>query len=368
MTPDYVTLATRGVQGLQPYQPGKPIEELQRELGLTNVVKLASNENPLGPGELAVKAMSDALHDITRYPDGNGFVLKSALAERYDLTLEQLTLGNGSNDVLELVVRAYAGPGDEVIYSQHAFAVYALATQAVGATAVVTPAQQWGHDLEAMAASVSNKTRILFVANPNNPTGTWSSREAVQNLLDRVPGNVIVVIDEAYFEYVTQPNYPNALQWLSNYPNLVVVRTFSKVHGLAGLRVGYACSSAQIANVLNRVRQPFNVNSVAMAGASAALADHAHISRSVQVNLDGMRWLQDQFEALGLTCIDSVGNFLAVDFARPADAINESLLRHGIIVRPIGGYGMPNHLRVSVGLESENAALVSALREVLTEV
>ncbi len=365
MACDFNALAASGVRGLHPYVPGKPVEELERELGIQEIVKLASNENPLGPSPTVVAAVTDALADTCRYPDGSGFRLKQALAERFGLATEQLTLGNGSNDVLELVARAFLTASDEVVFSQHAFAVYPIVTQAVGATAVVTPAKAWGHDLEAMAAAITERTKLVFIANPNNPTGTWLDRQALTAFLDQVPERVIVVLDEAYTEYVEDPAFPNGLALLSSYANLVVTRTFSKAYGLAGFRVGYAASHPQVADLLNRVRQPFNVNSLALVAAEAVLADGEYLARSCATNRAGMDQLEAGFKALGLSWIPSVGNFIAVDMAQDGQQVFDQLLREGVIVRPVGAYQMPQHLRVSIGLEAENRACLAALARVL---
>ncbi len=358
-------LATPGVQGLRPYQPGKPISELERELGVRAAIKLASNENPLGAGAQAKEAALAALNEMGRYPDGNGYALKQALAERLDVLSEQVTLGNGSNDVLELVARAFAGGEQEVIYSQYAFAVYPIVTQAVGARAVVVPALDWGHDLQAMSKAVTQRTRLVFIANPNNPTGTWVEGKALEKFIQGLPPQVILVMDEAYFEYVELPGYSNCVPWVSRYPNLIVTRTFSKVHGLAGLRVGYGISTPEVAEVLNRVRQPFNVNTVALAAARAALYDEEHLYRSLEVNRQGMKQLVDAFERMNLAYIPSAGNFVCVDIGRPAASVHDELLQQGVIVRPVAGYGMPNHLRVTVGLERENRRFLSVLQRIM---
>ena len=361
MTIDILQLANPGVRTLAPYVPGKPVEELERELGIQGAIKLASNENPLGPSPKALAAARAAIADIARYPDGGGFALKRALAAKLGVAMEQITLGNGSNEILEFAARAFVQPGDEVVFAQHAFAVYPIVTQAVGGRGVEVPARAWGHDLEAMRRAIGARTRLVFIANPNNPTGTWLTRAALQAFLDAVPPNVIVVVDEAYFEYVTEPDYPNALEWLGQYPNLVVARTFSKIYGLAGLRVGYGVSSAALADVLNRVRQPFNVNSIAQAAALAALDDDAHLEHARRTNSDGMRQLVQGFEKLGLKYIPSVGNFVCVEVGEGAK-VYDSLLRQGVIVRPVGNYGMPHHLRVTVGLPEENERFLIALR------
>lgn len=362
---DYQTIALPGVRGLTPYQPGKPIEEFERELGLTNIVKLASNENPLGPGTLAREAIANSLGELERYPDGSGYVLRQALAAKLDIDPARITIGNGSNDVLELVARTFVTPADEVIYSAHAFVVYPIVTQAIGAQAVQVPAQDWGHDLEAMGDACGAKTRLVFIANPNNPTGTWAGRDALRRLLERVPEHALAVVDEAYFEYVDEPDYPDALQWIDEFPNLIVTRTFSKIHGLAGLRVGYAVSHPDIANLINRVRQPFNVNSLGIAASAAALEDDAHVAASKQVNRDGLVMLAEGAARLGLDYIPSVGNFLTICMPRAGTQVYAQLLRQGVIVRPIGGYGLPNHLRVSAGLAHENERFLAALEGVL---
>lgn len=367
MTCDFLALAQPGVQKLSPYVPGKPVEELAREFGLkaSDIVKLASNENPLGPSPLAVQAIQAALPDMTRYPDGNGFVLKQALAERLDVAPSMITLGNGSNDILELVTRAFVGPQHEVVFSEHAFAVYPIVTQAVGARAVVVPSRNWGHDLEAMAAAITPATRLVFVANPNNPTGTWIERRELEAFLERVPEQVIVVLDEAYTEYVEASDMPNGLDYLAGYPNLLVSRTFSKAYGLAALRVGYGICQPAIADAMNRVRQPFNVNSLALAAAVATLSDINYLAESRAVNREGMLQLESGLREMGLQWIPSRGNFLAVDLGQQAAPVFQALLREGVIVRPVANYGMPNHLRVSIGLRAENQRFLQALAKVL---
>ncbi|MGK9064093.1 histidinol-phosphate transaminase [Stutzerimonas chloritidismutans] len=367
MTCDFLALAQPGVQQLSPYVPGKPVDELARELGLDPlaIVKLASNENPLGPSPLAVEAIKAELDELTRYPDGNGFVLKQRLAERYGVAIDQVTLGNGSNDILELVARAFLAPGLNAVFSEHAFAVYPIATQAVGAQAKAVPAKQWGHDLEAMRLAIDENTRVVFIANPNNPTGTWFGAEALAGFLAAVPERVLVVLDEAYIEYAEGGELPDGLAFLAQHPNLLVSRTFSKAYGLAALRVGYAICAPAIADVLNRVRQPFNVNSLALVAACAALNDTEYLARSRACNEAGMRQLEAGFSQLGLQWIPSRGNFIAVDLGFEAAPVNQALLREGVIVRPVAGYGMPTFLRVSIGTEAENARFLSVLAQVL---
>ncbi|MHB8621973.1 MAG: histidinol-phosphate transaminase [Sulfuricaulis sp.] len=358
-------LATPGVQGLSPYQPGKPIEELEREYGVTNAVKLASNENPLGPSALAVTAARAELSGMHRYPDGNGFALKTALARRHGIKPESITLGNGSNDILEQLARAFVQPENEVVFSEHAFALYPIVTRAVGARPAVAGTRDWGHDLVAMQALVNPRTRLVFIANPNNPTGTWLKARELEAFIRAMPAHVLVAVDEAYFEYVSEPDYPDTVAWVAQHPGLIVTRTFSKAYGLAGLRVGYGVSSPQIADILNRVRQPFNVNSVALAAAAAALEDEAHVARTVRINRDGLLQLTEAFTQLGLDHIPSVGNFVCLDCGRAAAPVYERLLRAGVIVRPLANYGMPDHLRITVGLPEENQRFIAALKQAL---
>ena len=367
MTCDFLALAQPGVQKLSPYVPGKPVGELAREFGLNpaDIVKLASNENPLGPSQKAIAAIQAALPEMTRYPDGNGFALKQALSRRLAVNPSMITLGNGSNDILELVTRAFVGPQHEVVFSEHAFAVYPIVTQAVGAQAVVVPAKHWGHDLDAMATAITAKTRLVFVANPNNPTGTWIEKAELERFLARVPEQVIVVLDEAYTEYVETTDVPNGLDYLSQYSNVLVSRTFSKAYGLAALRVGYGICQPAIADAMNRVRQPFNVNTLALAAAVATLEDEAYLVESRRINREGMAQLEAGFIALKLNWIPSRGNFIAVDLDREAATIFNRLLRQGVIVRPVANYGMPNHLRVSIGLPEENQRFLDALKQAM---
>lgn len=364
-TDDFLRLANLGVRQLSPYQPGKPIEELQRELGVNHIIKLASNENPLGAGHRAKQAALHACESLQLYPDGSGYRLKHALAERLAVSVDQLTLGNGSNDLLDLLARAFLAPGDEAVYSQHGFAIYRLATLACSAVPVEVPAHFYGHDLEAMAEAITPRTKLVFVANPNNPTGTWFHQSVLEAFLAKVPQDVIVVLDEAYFEYVEEAHYPNGLDYLSQHPNLIVLRTFSKVHGLAALRIGYGISHPQLAAVLNRVRAPFNCNSVALAAAEAALDDDDHVEDSKSLNAAGLAQLAEGCESLGLNFIPSVANFLAIDCGTDAADVYHSLLQEGVIVRPIGGYGLPQHLRVTAGLAKENERFLAALAKVL---
>ena len=365
---DYCELALFSVQQLHPYQPGKPIEELQRELKLNNIIKLASNENPFGPSPKAAAVYSEQISQLARYPDGNGFVLKQKLSGHYNLELDNFTLGNGSNDILELIARAYVSAEHEVIFSEHAFAVYPLVTQAIGATAVVTPALNWGHDLKAMSAAITEHTRLIFIANPNNPTGTWLDHSSLDSFLKSVPENVLVVLDEAYYEYASHAcmgldSYPDGLALLAKFPNLIITRTFSKAYGLAGLRVGYSISGPQISNILNRIRQPFNVNHLALVCAAAALDDQEHINKSAESNKKGLDFLSTQFEKMDLAYIPSIANFISFEVQGGAQKSYDELLQRGIIVRPVANYNMPNYLRVSVGSMDENEQFINGLKK-----
>jgi histidinol-phosphate aminotransferase len=361
-------LAPAHVRAIAPYVPGKPIAETARELGMAeaSILKMASNENPLGPSPRALQAIRAALDDLAYYPDGSGYDLKAALHRRFGVAPERLVLGNGSNDVLELVGRAFLTPADSAVYSRHAFLVYPLLVQAVGARHVEVPAKDYGTDLDALARAIRADTKIVFIANPNNPTGTFNEWSNVERFLARVPPGVLVVIDEAYGEYLPPHLASPTLGWLDRYPNLVVTRTLSKAYGLAGLRIGYAAAHRDVADVMNRVRQPFNVNHLALVAACAALDDEAFIAKSREVNAAGLRQLEAGFRRLGLEFIASQGNFIAV---RVGDAprVYAALLAKGIIVRPIAGYGLPEHLRVTVGLPEHNERFLAALQGVIAK-
>ncbi len=374
MTQDIYQLANTGVQGLHPYAPGKPMDELARELGLEldSIVKLASNENPLGCSEKVKQAIRQASGELTLYPDGNGFALKQAIlnyhAERgVSLEQENVLLGNGSNDVLELVARSFLNEDAEAIFSEYAFAVYPIAVQAVSASAKISPAKNWGHDLDAMLGLVSDKTKVVFIANPNNPTGTWLAKDEILKFLHALPSHIIVVLDEAYFEYVQEGEYPNGAELLKDFPNLIVTRTFSKAYGLAGLRIGYGLAGKEIIDILNRVRQPFNVNAMAMAGACAALNDQEFIQQSIDCNTKGLKFLAEQLDQMGLSYIDSVANFLSIDLGseEKAAAANDYLLKNGLIVRSIAVYNMPSYLRITIGSQEQNENFIRLLNEFL---
>lgn len=370
-----VIQAVSGVAELSPYIPGKPIETLEREYGVQNAVKVASNENPLGPSSKVISHLANMLNqplELARYPDGNGFVLKHKLIQFLQpvlapLNTQQITLGNGSNDVLDILARTFAGPGDEVIFSQYAFAVYPIATQAAGAVAVVTPAVNWGHDLDAMLDAITERTKLIFIANPNNPTGTCLSAVDLKAFLEQVPAHIVVVVDEAYEEYAADKNsgfsahYQSMLSQIPHFENLVITRTFSKAYGLAGFRVGYSISSETIADLLNRVRQPFNNNLFALDCAAIALDDQEHIKKSVELNWQGMRMLVAGFQQLGLDYIPSAGNFVCVQTGTDSAKIYEQLLYKGVIVRPVANYQMTEHLRISIGSMEENTRVLEAL-------
>ena len=358
-------LAPEYIRRIAPYQPGKPISDVARELGLAEVdiIKLASNENPLGPSPKALEAIKKALIDLALYPDGGGFTLKEVICRKFGVKPEQIILGNGSNDVLELAARTFLTAGTTAVYSQHAFAVYPLATQAVGATGIEVAAKDFGIDLEAMFAAIrhnGNVTRMVFLANPNNPTGTFVAAGALHAFLTRVPANVLVMLDEAYTEYLDAKHAYNSVPWLDEFPNLIISRTMSKAYGLAGLRVGFGFAGAQLIALMNRVRQPFNVNHLAMVAATAALDDDEFIARSRKVNAEGLAFLGAEFSRRGITAIPPHGNFITFKIDS-ANAVFQALLKQGVIVRPIAGYGMPDWLRVTIGTRAQNERFLLAL-------
>ena len=367
----FESLAAHGVCGLQPYVPGKPMQELEREFGIAGSIKLASNENPLGPPPDALAAIRAELASLALYPDGSGHELKQALSRKLGVSPEMITLGNGSNDVLVMLAETFLEADAEAIYDEFSFVIYRLAVQATGATgkvaASVTAAaaganrQPLGHDLAAFRALMTPRTRMLFIANPNNPTGTWLTSEALHEFMRSVPASTIVVLDEAYGEYVTRDDYPDTISWLDEFPNLVLTRTFSKIYGLAGLRVGYAVSHPDLAELLNRVRQPFNVSHLAQVAACAALGADDFVSAARDANASGYEFLSRALTNLGYGVTPSIGNFLLVDVGAPAGPLYETLLRAGIIVRPVANYGLPNHLRITVGLPEQNERLVATL-------
>jgi histidinol-phosphate aminotransferase len=370
---DFIERAMPGIRGLRPYEPGKPTAELERELGITDIVKLASNENPLGPSPLAVKAMSEALDSVALYPDGNGFDLKRALADRHGVDMAQITLSNGSDHVFELVCRAFLGPGRRAVMSRYGFAIFAIAAHAASADLTLVDARPeddatmpFGHDADAMAgAANAADTHVVYVANPNNPTGTHMGQAELGGLLAALPRDAIVVVDEAYHEYLQGDDRPDASTFLAEYDNLVVMRTFSKAYGLAGVRVGYALASPQVTDLMNRVRLAFNPNHLAQVAALAALSDEDHLRATLALNEAGMGQMRGGLDALGLRYMPSVCNFLTVDVGRPGPEVFQELLREGVIVRPLVPYGLEGWLRISIGTEAENERCLAALAKVL---
>lgn len=363
----FIDIANEGVKSLSPYQAGKPIEELERELGIQNIVKLASNENPFGFPQSAQQAIQAQLPYLTRYPDANGFELKKVIAEKFGVLPTQITLGNGSNDLLELFAHTFASETDEIIYSQYAFIVYPLVTKAINAVAREIPAKNWGHDLDGFLAAINDKTKLIYIANPNNPTGNFLSHQEIEQFLAKVPERVIMVLDEAYTEFTAPTERIDSFALAQKYPNLIISRSLSKAYGLAGLRIGYAVSHPEIADLLNRVRQPFNCNALALAAAVAVLQDDNFVQKVAENNRAEMQRYEAFCQQNNLEYIPSKGNFITIDFKRPAQPIYEKLLREGVIVRPIAGYGMPNHLRVSIGLPQENDKFFTALLNVLAQ-
>jgi len=372
MSNRYQHLAAPGVRTLVPYQPGKPIDELEREYGVSNIIKLASNENPLGASPMALAALK-SLDEIALYPDPNGFKLKAKLAALHDVSPDCITLGNGSNDVLVMLTETFLTPEHAALFSQYAFAVYPIATQAAGAESRIVPAlpldhpeMPLGHDLSGFTKRIDDKVRLIFIANPNNPTGTWLEPDALRQFIDSVPKQTIVVIDEAYVEYAP-PGTENAAAWLTEYPNLVISRTFSKAYGLAGLRIGYTISHPDISDLLNRIRQSFNVNSAALIAAEHSLDDHDFIQRTYHSNLQGLKQLKAGVETLGLSYVPSRGNFLLIHLGQPAMPVFEKLLKQAVIVRPVANYGLNDLIRVTVGTEAQNTSFLNALKQSLNE-
>lgn len=363
-------LSPQYIRDIAPYQAGKPISDVARELGMpeADIIKLASNENPLGPSPKALDAIRKILPDLALYPDGNGFELKAVISRKFGAKPEQIILGNGSNDVLELVARSFLTRDDSAVFSQHAFAVYPLVTQAIGATRIEVPAKDFGNDLDGLLAAIRPNTKIVFLANPNNPTGTFIDANRIHAWLKRVPPRVLVVLDEAYGEYLSAADRVNTVPWLAEFPNLVISRTLSKAYGLAGLRVGFGFAAPELIDIMNRVRQPFNVNALALAAATAALNDDAFIAESCRVNTLGMQQLKDAFHQRALEFIPSWGNFITFK-VKPGKAnaaqVFQSLLKQGVIVRPIAGYGLPDYLRVTIGTMEQNARFLAALDRAL---
>ncbi|MBI5598987.1 MAG: histidinol-phosphate transaminase [Deltaproteobacteria bacterium] len=356
----------KGIATLVPYPPGKPIEELERELGIKGSIKLASNENPLGPSLKALDAVKGALKNLNRYPDGACFYLKKRLAEFLGVGADMLVTGNGSNEIIELLVRTFLKKGEEAVMGEPSFAVYPLAVQAAGGVAVRVPLKDFTMDLKAMARRITPKTRLVFIANPNNPTGTIVKEAELRRFLDRTPENVIVCIDEAYCEFVTSAEFPDSLAYLKEGRAVIVLRTFSKVYGLAGLRVGYGVSHPAVIAYLDRVRQPFNVNSLAQAAATAALDDVEHVKRVRENNIQGLSYLFGEFSKMGYACVPTEANFFLVKVG-DGEAVYKALLKEGVIVRPLKNYGLPEHIRVTVGTQTENRRFMDAFMMIAAE-
>lgn len=352
--PDYIL-------GIQPYVPGKPVEELERELGITGSVKLASNENPIGPSPLAVAALKDAFQDMNRYPDGSGYYLKQALSSALSVSGDEIILGNGSNELLDIAAKTFLRDGDEAVMATPSFVVYFMAVQSVGGVSVQIPLKNHTHDLAAMADAITPRTKILFIANPNNPTGTMNTRDEFARLMERVPGSVLVVIDEAYYEYVTHPDYPDSMKYLTGEKNILILRTFSKIYGLAGLRLGYGIANKEIISHMNRLREPFNTSTIAQKAGIAALKDSGHVAKSRALNAEGKEYLTRELLTLGVVPVPTETNFIYIP-VNDSHSLNNTLLKQGVIIRPMG----PKAIRVTIGLPEENRRFIAALKAAVT--
>lgn len=351
------------IRQVVPYQPGKPIEEVERELGI-RAIKLASNENPQGPSPLAVEAARRALAECNRYPDGSGYYLREKIAARHGVGTGEVFVGLGSSEVIDLAARVLLGPGTEAITSAGSYPPYAISTGAVGASLVATPLQDYAYDLKAIADAVSSRTRVIFLANPNNPTGTYFRADALEGLLARVPQNVLVVLDEAYFDYVDDPQYSRSIQMVKRWKNLLVLRTFSKVYGLAGLRVGYGIGPKELFEEMDKLRTAFNTASVGQAAALAALDDTGHVKHSIETNRAGRKQIEQGLHEMGAQFVPSATNFLFVKTEAAGSDVGAELLKMGVIVRPMGWMGFPNAIRVTIGLEKENRKFLEAFARV----
>ena len=351
------------IKNLIPYEPGKPIEELERELGIKDSIKMASNENPIGPSSKALKAIENSLSDIHRYPDGSGFYLKEAIAEYFNVKLSEIIIGNGSNEIIELAVRTFLNSGDEIVFADQSFIVYKLVTQAANCRGVVVPLKNFTHDLEKMAEAISEKTKMIFISNPNNPTGTAVGRGDVERFMGRLRDDIVIVFDEAYYEYVEMDDFPDTVRYIRDGKNVIVLRTFSKIYGMAGLRIGYGFAKEELVGYMDRVRQPFNVNSLAQTGAVAALKDSKHLKKSKEVNRKGKEYLYGEFNRLGIEYVPTEANFILVRVENGREIYNR-LLKKGVIVRAMDGYKLPDYIRGTIGLSQENKRFIEALSEV----
>ena len=357
----------QGVLGLKPYEPGLPLEQTQKKLGLEKVIKLASNENPLGPSPKALDLLKGQLNsfssDLNRYPDGNAYDLKEAISKKYSVDMNQITIGNGSNDLIEFVSRCFLGEGKKAIYSQHGFAIYPLAIKSTGAVPIKSKAKNWGHDLELMKDLVDDKTKLIFIASPNNPTGTAKTLQEIKDFLNNLPEDILVFLDQAYFEYIEGTEFDIPFSLIDDYPNLVISRSFSKAHGLAALRLGFCISNPELSDYLNRVRQPFNANSLALDLGKIALSDQEHIDKSVKINSSGMERVKMAFDSFNYSYIESWGNFISFDAKQDSDNAFQYFLKKGVILRSLKVYEMPQHLRVSIGTEEEMDFFLKVLEE-----
>ena len=356
-----------GVLGLKPYEPGLPLEHTQKKLGLEKMIKLASNENPLGPSPKALDLLQGKLNsfssELNRYPDGNAYDLKEAISKKYYVDINQITIGNGSNDLIEFVSRCFLGEGKKAIYSQHGFAIYPLAIKATGAIPVKSKAKNWGHDLDLMSDLVDEKTKIVFIASPNNPTGTAKTLREIKDFLENLSNDILVFLDQAYFEYIESTEFDIPFSLIKNHPNLVISRSFSKAHGLAALRLGFCVSNPDLSDYLNRVRQPFNANSLALDLGKIALTDQEHISKSVKINSFGMERVKNAFIKFDYNFIESWGNFISFDAKQDSDTAFQYFLKKGVILRSLKVYEMPQHLRVSIGTEDEMDFFLQVLED-----
>lgn len=355
----------QNIERLIPYVPGKPVEELEREMGIKNAVKLASNENPLGPSPKGIAMLKKYIKQLHRYPEGGCYYLAERLSKKLGISSDNILFGNGSNEVLEIIGRTFYEPGDEIVFSQYAFIVYKLVAQALGAVYHEVPANNLGHDLNNMLNYIHPRTKIVYLANPNNPTGTMFTKKEFKNFMNRVPETTLVVLDEAYSEYVDDPNYPDGLDFLKKYKNLIVVRTFSKIYGLAGLRIGYACGDKELISYMNRVREPFNVNTLAQFAALGALDDDEHIEKTKEITKEGFEYLYRELDKMGIEYVKSFGNFILIKTPIKGNEFYNLLLKEGVIVRPVAGYGLPDYVRVTVGTSNENKKFINATKRVL---
>lgn len=352
------------IKSIKAYVPGKPTEELERELGIADSIKLASNENPLGPSPLAMKALRKGIGDLNRYPDGSCYYLKNALSEKLRVSPDEIIIGNGSNEIIELAVRTFLKPGDEAIMAHPSFVVYATIVQAAQGKGIIVPLRDWCHDLDSMASKITGKTKIIFIANPNNPTGAINTAAAVDSFMKKIPEGVLVVTDEAYYEYVTLPDYADSMKYFRAGRDILILRTFSKIYGLAGLRIGYGIAGDSILAEMNKVRQPFNVNTLAQKAAAAALRDRDHLEKTKRVNERGKKFLYKELTALNIQFVPTEANFIYIVFEdNVAHKVYDHLLKKGIIVRPVG----PREIRVTIGLPRENKKFIEALKKISNE-